>query len=332
MNKRKWWIGAAVFLLLTVLVAAAGGPGEKRRKNKELSLVYIPKIIDETNDFWTALIAGAQTAADEYGVTLEIAAPSSETDYEGQNALIQEILAREEKPDALLISPVSYTQSTKLLREVKEEGIRLVMIDSGIDEELEELDVSTDNLEAGEKLGEYAAQLLEEGKQVAVIGHVKDSSTAIEREQGFRKGLGEKEEAYTEVVYCGSQYGKAYELALELMETYPDLGVIAGLNEYSAMGAARAVRDTGAKDRIHMVGIDSSQEGITLMEQGVFEGIVIQKPFKMGYLGVKETIEMIYGKEVPKHINAGSELVTIENMYTRENEKLLFPFNEKQNH
>lgn len=83
-----------------------------------------------------------------------------------------------------------------------------------------------------------------------------------------------------EVVYCGSQYQRAYELSEKLMEKYPDLGVIAGLNEYSAVGAARAVRDLKAADQISMVGIDSSQEGITMMEQGVFQGFVLQKPLK----------------------------------------------------
>ena len=96
------------------------------------------------------------------------------------------------------------------------------------------------------------------------------------------------------------------------------------------MGAARAVRDVDAQQKVSMVGIDSSQEGITMMEQEIFKGFVIQKPFKMGYLGVKDTVEMLRGEKIPRKINAGSELVTTENMYTAENEKLLFPFNEKQ--
>ena len=326
MKKHKGWIILIFVMILVVSVVGIYGYRRQMKESKEITLVYIPKIIDETNDFWTTLIAGADTAAEEYGAVLEVKAPESETDYEGQNAYLKEILEREEKPDALLISPVSYTQSTELLKDIKAQGIRLVMIDSNIDENIEDIRVSTDNLEAGRKLGEYAASLLEEGKKVAVVGHVEGSSTAIERELGFREGLGDKADAYTEVVYCGSQYEKAYELANHLMEKYPDLGVIAGLNEYSARGAARAVRDAGAQDQISMVGIDSSQEEINLMEQGVFEGFVIQKPFKMGYLGVKYTIEMLKGEKVPQKVDAGSELVTPQNMYTGENEKLLFPF------
>lgn len=330
MSKRKKWMLITVVCSLGILMGMAVVFFHHRKEDKQISLMYIPKIIDESNDFWTALLAGVKTAADEYGVHLEVVAPNSEEDYQGQNALIQEILKGEEKPDALIISPVSYTKSTELLEKIKEQGICLVLIDSDVDKDIDDLQVATDNLEAGKRLGEYVKQILPQGKKVAVVGHVEGASTAIEREEGFREGLGERQKDYVEVVYCGSQYQKAYDLAMELLEKYPDLGVIAGLNEYSAVGAARAVRDMNAQETISMVGIDSSQEGITMMEQGIFKGFVIQKPFKMGYLGVKDTVEMLRGEKVPRRINAGSELVTPENMYTAENEKLLFPFNEKQ--
>ena len=129
-----------------------------------------------------------------------------------------------------------------------------------------------------------------------------------------------------EVVYCDSQFEKAYELTQELLKKYPHLKLIAGMNEYSSVGAARAIRDAGAVQKVKVVGIDSSKEAVQLMEEGVFSGLVIQKAFKMGYIGVREAIRMIYGEKVEKNIDSGSELVTLENMYSSEIEKLLFPF------
>ena len=113
----------------------------------------------------------------------------------------------------------------------------------------------------------------------------------------------------------------------ELMEKYPNLKMIAGMNEYSSVGAARAVKAAGAKKRIQVVGVDSSQEAVQLMENGVFKGLVVQKAFKMGYMGVKETVRMLRGKSYDKDVNSGCELVTPDNMYSSEIEKLLFPFN-----
>ena len=120
---------------------------------------------------------------------------------------------------------------------------------------------------------------------------------------------------------------KSKSQALELMEKYPDLKMIAGMNEYSAVGAARAVQRQEKENKIQVVGVDSSQEAVQLMEKGVFKGIVVQKAFKMGYLGVTETVRMLQGKPYDENVNSGCQLVTPENMYSSEIEKLIFPFN-----
>ena len=110
------------------------------------------------------------------------------------------------------------------------------------------------------------------------------------------------------------------------MKKYPDLEMIAGMNENSAVGVGRAVSDAGAKDRIAVVGVDCSQEAINLMEMGVYKGIIVQKAFRMGYMGVEETIHMLNGDSVAKNIDSGCELVTPDNMYDSDIERLIFPF------
>lgn len=314
--------------LVVCLIGGIGGAAWYHRRKLEerrLSLVYIPKVEDSTNDFWKALILGTKMAAKEYNADIEIKAPNEENNIERQNELLKEAIS--EEPDAILFSPSSFTESNDLLKEAKEKGIRISFIDSYTEEKVQDLTVATDNLEAGEKLGKFAATLLGPDDQIAIVAHVKGVSTAVEREEGFRKGLGDLAKNIVEVVYCDSQYEKSRKLTQELMEKYPNLKMVAGMNEYSSVGAARAVKAAGAKDRIQVVGVDSSQEAVQLMENGVFKGLVVQKAFKMGYIGVKETILMLRGKSYEKDINSGCELVTPDNMYDSEIEKLLFPFN-----
>lgn len=325
MKQFKKWI----WILVAVCLVAGGIIGNyywgRQKENGRYSLIYIPKNVDGTNDFWTSLISGTRMAAKEYNASLEVVAPDREQDVERQNELLAESI--EKYPDAILISPSSFTASTELLKKAKEKGIRIVFVDSYTEEEIQDVTVATDNLEAGRKLGEFVRGFVDDDTKIAVVGHVQGVSTAFEREQGFREGLGDREKNIVEVVYCDSLFDKAYALTVELMEKYPDLEVIAGLNEYSSVGAARAVKEAGAQGRIKVVGVDSSQEAVQLMEQGVFCGIVVQKAFKMGYMGVRETVRLLKGEKVEKNIDSGSELVTPENMYTSELEKLLFPFN-----
>ena len=325
MIKKKKWLSICLVVCLIGGIGGAAWYRQKKIEERRMSLVYIPKVEDSTNDFWKALILGTKMAAKEYNADIEIKAPAEENDIERQNELLKEAIS--EEPDAILFSPSSFTESNDLLKEAKEKGIRISFIDSYTEEKVQDLTVATDNLEAGEKLGKFAATLLGPDDQIAIVAHVKGVSTAVEREEGFRKGLGDLAKNIVEVVYCDSQYEKSRKLTQELMEKYPNLKMVAGMNEYSSVGAARAVKAAGAKDRIQVVGVDSSQEAVQLMENGVFKGLVVQKAFKMGYIGVKETILMLRGKSYEKDVNSGCELVTPDNMYDCEIEKLLFPFN-----
>lgn len=325
MIKKKKWLSICLVICLIGGIGGAVWYRQKKIEERRMSLVYIPKVEDSTNDFWKALILGTKMAAKEYNADIEIKAPAEENDIERQNELLKEAIS--EEPDAILFSPSSFTESNDLLKEAKEKGIRISFIDSYTEEKVQDLTVATDNLEAGEKLGKFAATLLGPDDQIAIVAHVKGVSTAVEREEGFRKGLGDLAKNIVEVVYCDSQYEKSRKLTQELMEKYPNLKMVAGMNEYSSVGAARAVKAAGAKDRIQVVGVDSSQEAVQLMENGVFKGLVVQKAFKMGYIGVKETILMLRGKSYEKDVNSGCELVTPDNMYDSEIEKLLFPFN-----
>lgn len=326
MKKYGKWITAGVIALLICIGISAGYYQQQKKRNKEWNLIYIPKTEDGTNDFWTSLISGTQMAAKEYGAKIKIMAPDREQDVKKQEELLEQ--AVKEIPDAILFSPSSYSSKVyeRALKTAKEQGTVITFIDSYTESGKQDLMVSTDNLDAGKKLGKYAADLLKPDGKIAIVSHVQGVSTAMEREKGFREGLGKLEKNVVEVVYCNSIYERSYELTKELLRKYPDLQMIAGMNEYSSVGAARAVKELGVQDRVKVVGIDSSQEAVQLMEQGIFQCFVVQKAFKMGYMGVQETLRFLEGEEVKLSMDSGCQVVTPENMYDREIEKLLFPF------
>ena len=175
-------------------------------------------------------------------------------------------------------------------------------------------------------MGEFMRLHADEESAIGIVGHVRDSSTALEREQGLREGLGEYEDRIVEVVFCDSSFEIARDVTRKMLEEHPEINMIAGLNEYSAVGAAEAVLELGREDEILMIGFDSSMREIQLLEAGVFNAIVIQKPFNMGYLGIKAAVNAARGEIIEENVDSGSVLVTRETIYTEENQKLLFPF------
>lgn len=291
-------------------------------KQEPYEIVLIQKAMDDT-DFWTSVYQGGEMAAQEYNAVLTAVGPEREQDVESQNQMILDAVAR--KPDAIVLAPCSSDETLPYARQIEEAGITLVLLDSTMEEETGKAVVATDNYELGYKMGSYMKQFVEEDTVIGIVGHVQGSSTATGREEGFRAGLGGSGDQVAEIVFCDSDTERAYELTCGLLEKYPDMNMIVGLNEYSAVGAARAVKEQGLSDSIRMAGIDSSVEQIQLLEEGVYEALAIQKPFNMGYLGVETAVKLLEGEQVETYINSGSELVTKENMYTEENQKLLFP-------
>lgn len=324
--KNLWWIAALAAVVAAVLLFYNWYVTKQKKEEAPKKVIMVSKIIDEKSDFWVQLYDGAKMAASEWGVELQIVGAQKETDVEAQERLVKQAVAQ--NPDAILLVPASRVESREMIELIQQKGIPLVLVDSDVEGEHNATVVGTDNVAAGRLQGEYIAGMLEEGDQIAVISHVKDSSTAREREQGVREGLGEFEKNIVEVVYCNSDYDKAYELMDELLKKYPGIDIVAGLNEYSAVGAARAIIDNGVDHRIQVVGFDSSIEEIKLLERGLFEGIVIQNPYTMGYLAVEQAIHILNGEETAQFVDSGSKLITREEVHSEENQKVLFMFTE----
>lgn len=263
-------------------------------------------------------------ASKEYNVNLTVVAPSDEANYKEQNELISEAIKK--KPDAILLSPSSYTETKDMAEKIKENGIKLILIDCTIDSDLADSIVSTGNYDAGEKMGIYMKNLINKETKIAIVSHVKESSTAIDRENGLRDTLGDDEDKIVDVVFCESKYDKAYNLTKQLTEEHPDINIIAALNEYSSIGAAKAIKELGLSKQIVIIGFDNSIEEVKLLEEGVINAIVIQKPFNMGYFGIEQAVNIVKGQNYIKYLDCGSELIIKEDMYTEENQKMLFPF------
>ena len=90
-------------------------------------------------------------AANEYDVDLTILAPDSEQDFEAQVRYIDEAIAM--NPNAILLSPSSKSEITEAANRIVVAGIRLVLIDSELDQNLQSIVVETDNVAAGRKWG-----------------------------------------------------------------------------------------------------------------------------------------------------------------------------------
>lgn len=310
-----------VFILgYIVLQWSKEEPGPKR-------IIVGVKALDEI-EFWRVLIEGVNTASREFGVDVSVVGPSQEIEVDLQIQLLEE--AVKQKPDAIVLAAGDYNRLVPVAESIRKAGIPLIMIDSAVNGDYAQSLIATDNVNAGQKAGKELSSRLPELAKVAIISFVQGTSTQIEREQGVRSIL--EQRGGTEIVgtyYSEGKEERAYDITKKLLLERPDLNGIVGLNEPSTVGAGRAIRELGLVGKVKLVGFDSSVKEVKLLEEGVLQSTIVQKPFNIGYLGIKTAVSIIEGDKMPPYIYTDSVIINKDNMYTEENQKLLFPFVEE---
>jgi ribose transport system substrate-binding protein len=285
------------------------------------------KALDE-NEFWRVLIEGVSTASREFGVDVSVVGPTQEIEVDLQIQLLEEAI--KQKPDAIVLAAADYNRLVPVAESIRKADIPLIMIDSAVNGDYAQSLIATDNVHAGQKAGKELSSRLPAHAKVAIISFVRGTSTQIEREQGVRSIL--EQRSGTEIVgtyYSEGKEERAYEITKKLLLERPDLNGIVGLNEPSTVGAGRAIRELGLGGKVKLVGFDSSVKEVRLLEEGVLQSTIVQKPFNIGYLGIKTAVSIIDGDKVSRNVYTDSVVINKDNMYTEENQKLLFPFVEE---
>ena len=87
-----------------------------------------------------------------------------------------------------------------------------------------------------------------------------------------------------------------------------------------------ALKDVGkAGGVIQLIGFDSGTQSVDGLKSGDVQGLVVQNPLKMGYLGVMKMVDVIHHKKVPRKIDTGVQVATRENMNDPEIKELIYP-------
>ncbi|MGG1517642.1 substrate-binding domain-containing protein [Paenibacillus oryzisoli] len=319
-------IKAVAAALAAVVVLGAGGWLLSRSlAPSNETIVLIPKTIDPRVEFWQVLNQGVMAAAKEYKADIQIKGASAESQIDEQIKIVEETIA--EKPKAIILAASDYNRLVPTAKKVIDAGITLITVDSGLEGGVSASLIATDNYAAGRKLVETMRGYVQGPATYAIVSFVKTSNTQIDRENGVRDTLkGDPSAAVIETQYSNNSEDKAYELTKQLLRERSDIRGIFGLNEVSTVGAARALKEMDPGRAIKLVGFDSSMNEVSFLEAGILQATVVQKPFNMGYLAVKTALQAHRGDKVSPMIDTGSELITKENMYSNENQKLLFPF------
>ncbi|MDA1214063.1 MAG: substrate-binding domain-containing protein [Planctomycetota bacterium] len=295
--------------------------------NKTYRIAVIPK--GTSHEFWKSVHAGAEKAAKEFGnVEILWSGPQLESDTNGQITVVENFITS--KVDGICLAPLDSQALVESVVGATEQGIPVVIFDSGLDDETHIISyVATDNYKGGELAGREMGRLLEEGGNVIMLRYKAGSESTEQREQGFLDTLANEfpqVNLLTADEYAGTTPEESLTKATQVLGKYKDeVNGIFAVCEPNATGVLGALDLLELKGKVNFVAFDPNNPLIDGMTSGDVNAIVLQDPVKMGYLSVKTMIQKLHGETVEKRIDTGEYVATPENMNTPEMQMLLKP-------
>jgi ribose transport system substrate-binding protein len=329
-------LGVTVLVALTVVLASIGCRQKSQESSNKWQIAVIPK--GTTHVFWKSIHAGAVKAEQELkesGLDVEIIwkGPLKEDDRESQITVVEDFITL--GVTGIVLAPLDDAALRMPVKNAVRSGIPVVIIDSGLKSKEDYTSfVATDNYIGGRKGGERLAEILGGKGKVILLRYQEGSASTMKREKGFLDVL---EEKYPEIkVVSSSQYGgattesayRASENLLAPLRTADGGLAINGIfcpNESTTFAMLRALQDSGLAGKVKFVGFDSSERLVNGLRDREINGLVLQDPINMGYLGVKTMVAHLQGEKVEKLTDTGSAVATPENMGDPKMKNLLEP-------
>jgi len=308
MKKPLVVIALAAIAVVFVMI----GLSRKGKSKAGRCIAVIPKAT--THFFWQSVRAGAEKAGAEAGVEIFWNGPERESDREKQIQIVEDFIAL--KVSGIVLAPNDSEALVPSVEKIYDRNIPCVIIDSGIDTDKIVSFAATDNYKGGEIAARRMGKILSGKGKIIVVKYMPGSASTTNRENGFIDTI-KKEFPGIEIV--DSKYGMdtretALQATEDLLTRNANLDGLYACNASTSAGALSALGSQGRAGKIKMVGFDADQMLVDGLKAGVVDSLVVQNPYKMGYEGVKTVLAKLDGKDVPKRIDTGVELVTKERL------------------
>jgi ribose transport system substrate-binding protein len=313
---------ALVVLLATPMFAAP---------KKTFTIAFMPGIADP---FYTTMERGIKAKALELGVNVVVGDYPTSWGPEYQSPNLEALMAKG-GIDLLLIAPTSTTAMVAPLKKIYDKGIPVITVDTylGDGDYSKKSDfnfplayIGTDNKLGGKQIAEHLAKLIGEKGKVYVCNTNPDTSSVVDRGNGFKQGIAEFPNIkLVGMDWCMDNQQKAMELTTAALQKDPDIVGIFGVNVFSAQGSAQAAKNAGLSGAVKIASWDATATLIGLLKAGTIDMVLAQLPGEIGSLGVQAGFKYLTAKTMPpKKIIPGFQFFTKDNVDNPDMQQYLY--------
>lgn len=293
-------IKKVVLVILALGVAFTSGCGGRHSKKE----VYYLISANTALPYWQTAAAGFKQAAAQYEVKARVVGPEG---YDPQAELAELHKAIAVHPSGILISVADVSVLQPEIDAAVNAGIPVITMDSDAVGSHRLYFIGTNNLEAGRLGGRRVIEKLG-GRGNVVFFTIAGQPNTEERLKGFKDiFISRPEIKIVDVVDIKGDVSTAFDKTREFLALTGAKKIDAFVCLESASGkvVADAINRSKITDRL-LVAWDVNQDTLDGIKGGTIDATIAQKPFTMGYQGLKALDEVFHAppKQLGKDYSA----------------------------
>jgi len=268
------------------------------------------------NEFFKTMAEGAerhqQKNSSEYDLIVN--GIKDELDVNKQVELVEQMIAQ--RVDAIVIAPADSKALVSVCKRAADAGIIVVNIDNRFDSAaLQEAGlkapfVGPDNRKGARMVGEVLAEALKPGDRVAILEGAPNAYNGEQRKLGFEDAL---KAARIRVAASQTAYwetDKANRIARDIITAHPDIKGLLCANDSMALGALKAVEESGKAGKIAVVGYDNISAAHDLVQEGRLLATADQHADRLAVYGIEYALDMLSRRATPEDKETPVDLIS----------------------
>jgi ribose transport system substrate-binding protein len=303
---------AVVGLAISVSVIA----GRATSAGKPVTVAFVGA--DMLDPYYLTQHCGASAAAKANNATLTWQGVNG-VDFAPEVSTFNAVVQKH--PDAIVLVPFSDTAFVQPVKNAEKQGIKVITDDAALHVPVELATVHTDNLILGGLAADQMAKFLPGGKgKVAIISFSSDVPVEVDRVNGFKNEAKKKYPGMDVVTvqYGGADAGKSAQVMSSILTAHPDLAGVFATDTNDAEGVGSAIQAAGDRGKVKLIGYDASPKEVQDLKSGVYDALVAQAPYTVGYTAVQLAAKAAQGTykkgDGPFWTHTGGAVITRANV------------------
>jgi ribose transport system substrate-binding protein len=251
--------------------------------------------------FYQDMESGMKSEAAKYGYTVTVVDASR--DNSKQQSQVEDFISQ--KVAAIVLTPYDSQAIGSAIVEANTANIPVFTADIANASSKGKVvaHIASDNVQGGGQAGKLmCAAVGKAGGSVAIIDEPEVTSVQ-DRVKGFKAALAACPTVKIVAdIDGGGERAKASSSMDDILQAHKDLKGVFGINDDSALGAARSIDAAGMTGKVAVIGYDATPEAQTAIKNGSMYGDAIQHPDQIGSKTIDAIHDFFAGKTPPAKI------------------------------